>query len=304
MKVVFLLPVMHEYDFKTQYDTIAKTCKELRTDFDVIYILNGNMQKIFADIRNTFIENKAVKAIKMMSDVNEHKLITVGMKYCESYSATIIYSAKEDVNPNVLKAFITSWKSGSKMIYLKKTRTGFKKIFQNMGLSMYNLGIKVLNIYKDFGGETDIQMLDLEVVKTINQLPEKNRQLRTLDCFVGFKSDVISVVDNKRNKHNVEIAKKYNDISKNYRYSVILWVLSLIIFAVSLGFQITALCLGMDLGLISEILLVAIILASAFVSLIFITRARLSYRIGDFVQVQEINNLDEKAEKYNLKVKV
>jgi len=49
-------------------------------------------------------------------------------------------------------------------------------------------------------------------------------------------------------------------------------------------------------------LLIAIILASAFLTLVFITKSRLSYRIGDYVQVQEINNLDEKAEKYNLKI--
>ncbi len=301
MKVVFLLPVMHEYDFKNQYDSIAKTCKELKTDFDVIYVLNGNMQKIFADIRNNFLDNDNVRAIKMMSDVNEHKLITVGMKYCENYSATIVYSSKEEINVNVIKAFITSWKAGNKIVYLKKTRTGFKKFFQNIGLFFYNLGIKVLNVYKDFGGETDIQLLDLEVVKTINQLPEKNRQLRILDSFVGFQSDVISVVDNKKTQ-NTEVAKKYNDISKNYKYSLTFCILTLIIFVIAMAFQIVALSIGFDLGLIGEILLIAIILGSALIGLVFITKARLTYRTGDFVQVQEINNLDEKSEKYNLKI--
>ena len=301
MKVVFLLPVMHEYDFNAQYNTIAKTCKELKTDFDIIYVLNGNMQKIFADIRNNFIENDSVKAIKMMSDVNEHKLITVGMRYCENYSATIVYSAKEDINANVIKAFITSWKAGNKIVYLKKTRTGFKKFFQNIGLMFYNLGIKMINVYKDYCGETDIQLLDLEVVKTINQLPEKNRQLRVLDSFVGFQSSVVSVVDNKSNK-NTDVEKKYNDISKNYKYSLAFCILMLTVFAITLGFEIVSLCVGMDLGLIGQILLVSIILVSAFVSLVFITKTKLSYRIGDFVQVQEINNLDDKAEKYNLKI--
>ncbi|MBE5735118.1 MAG: hypothetical protein E7361_01565 [Clostridiales bacterium] len=303
MKVVFLLPVMHEYDFTSQYETISRTCRELRTDFDVIYVLNGNMQKMFADIRNKFIENDSVKAIKMMSDVNEHKLITVGMRYCESYPATIVYSAKEDINANVIKAFITSWKSGNKIVYLKKTRTGFGKFIQSIGSMFYNLGIKVLNVYKDFSGETDIQLLDLEVVKTINQLPEKNRQLRILDCFVGFKSSIVNVVDNKTND-NKEITKKYTDISKNYKYSLIFFIMMLSVFVVSLGFEIVALAVGMQMGLVAQILLVAIILVSAFVSLVFITKTRLSYRIGDYVQVQEINNLDDKAEKYNLKLKI
>ena len=301
MKVVFLLPVMHEFDFKAQYDTISKTCKELKTDFNIIYVLNGNMQKMFADIRNAFIENDSVRAIKMMSDVNEHKLITVGMKYCESFGATIIYSAKEDINPNVIKAFIASWKAGNKMVYLRKARTGFKKFFQKIGLFFYDLGIKLIKVYKDFCGETDIQLLDLEVVKTINQLPEKNRQLRILDSFVGFNTDVISVVDNKPNK-NKEISKKYNDISKNYKYSLTFCIFSLVILFVALGFEVVSLACGLDLGIIGQILLIAIILSTAFISLVFITKTKLSYRIGDYVQVQEINNLDDKAEKYNLRL--
>ena len=300
MKTVFLIPVMHEYDANNQFNSIKSTCKELKIDFDIIFVLNGNMQKMFSDIRNAFIEYDNVKAIKMMSDVNQHKLITVGMKYCENYSNTIIYSAKEEINTNVIKAFIASWKAGNKLVYLKKTRTGFKKFFQNMGLGLYNLGIKTIKIYKDFGGENDIQLLDQEVVKTINQLPEKNRQLRILDCFVGFNTDVITVVDNRKNK-NLEVEKKYVDRSKNYRYSLAFFILTLVVFLVSLSFQIVALSVNLELGLIGEILLLAIMFASALLTLVFATKTRLAYRIGDYVQVQEINNLDDKAEKYNLK---
>ena len=301
MKLVFLLPVMHEFDAREQYNTIEATCKEIKTDFDVIYVLNGNMQKMFADIRNTFIDNDNVRAIKMMSDVNEHKLITVGMRYCEDYSATIIYSCKEEINANVIKAFVTSWKSGNNIVYLKKTRTGIKKFFQNIGLFFYNLGIKILKIYRDFNSENDIQLLDQEVVKTINQLPEKNRQLRILDSFVGFNSEVVSVVDNKKNR-NVEVEKKYKSISKNYTYSLTFSIITEIIFLCCLIFQIVALAIPLELGLIGEILLIAIIFGSAILGLLFITKTVLNYRVGDYIQVQEIGLLDEKAEKYNLKI--
>ena len=70
----------------------------------------------------------------------------------------------------------------------------------------------------------------------------------------------------------------------------------------ALSFEIVSLACGLDLGVIGHILLIAIIFSMAFVSLVFITKTKLSYRIGDFVQVQEINNLDDKAEKYNLKL--
>jgi len=301
MKTVFLIPVMHEYDTKEQFESIQSTCKELKLDFDIIYVLNGNMQKMFADIRNNYLEHDNVRAIKMMSDVHQHKLITVGMKYCENYSNTIIYTAKESINTNVIKAFVASWRAGNKIVYLKKTRTGFKKFIQSIGLGIYNLGIATIKVYKDFSGENDIQLFDQEVVKTINQLPEKNRQLRVLDSFVGYASDVVTVVDNKKNR-NKEIEKKYNDISKSYKYSLVFTILTAVVFTVSLIFQIVALCIGLALGIVGEILLIAIILASAFLTLVFITKSRLSYRIGDYVQVQEINNLDEKAEKYNLKI--
>ncbi len=302
MKLVFLLPVMHEFDAREQYNIIETTCKEIKIDFDIIYVLNGNMQKMFADIRNTFLENDNVRAIKMMSDVNEHKLITIGMKYCEDYSATIIYTCKEDINANVIKAFVTSWKSGNNIVYLKKARTGIKKFFQNIGLFFYNLGIKILKIYRDFNSEDDIQLLDQEAVRTINQLPEKNRQLRILDSFVGFNSEVVSVVDNKKNR-NSEVENKYKTISKKYTYSLTFSILTAIIFLCCLIFQIVAVAVSLDLGLIGEILLISIIFGSAFLGLLFATKTALNYRIGDYIQVQEINLLDEKAEKYNLKIK-
>ena len=121
-----------------------------------------------------------------------------------------------------------------------------------------------------------------------------------MDSFVGYNCDVINVVDNRKNK-NVEVEKKYIDKSKSYQYSLVFFILTIVVFLVSLTFQIIAACMKMELGVIGEILLIAIILGSAFLSLVFATKTRLSYRIGDYVQVQEINNLDDKAEKYNLK---
>ena len=173
MKIGVIVPVLSEIDVKKQYEILKSACDASDVKFDVIYALNNNMNKLFSSIRTNFIDYENIRAIKFIHDINEHKMITIAMKSAEHYDAVIIYSGKEEFNEDVLKAFIASWKAGNKIVYLKKHYTGIKKFWVGLKRFIYKLGIKMLNIFTDRCAENDIQLLDQEVVKTINQLPSK-----------------------------------------------------------------------------------------------------------------------------------
>ena len=116
MKIGFIVPLLDEYDLEKNVDTITKSCAESNVDFDIIFALNSKLSATFTKIRNLYVENTAVKAFMVDRPVDQHKLITLAMEKCEDYDATIIYSGKEEVNADVIKAFITSYAAGNKIV--------------------------------------------------------------------------------------------------------------------------------------------------------------------------------------------
>ena len=293
MKIAFIIPVLEEINLEKTFNRINEACD---IDHDVFFAINGKLNSFFTQVRTTFLSESSVKAFLVDRPVNEHKLITLGMQMTEDYDATIIYSGKELPNIDVIKAFIASWKAGNKIVYLKKEYSGFKKIGVNLKRAFYKMGVKMLGIFKDRCAETDIQLLDNDVVKTINQLPQKNRQLRVLDSFVGYPTDVIQLEIDGKMKEN----KNYDEKIKAYRVCGIISLVSLIL-AIAL---IAVGCIGIALGWqISAVLYITMFVLGIFglvMAFVFAIKKQLHYRVGQIFDVAELRDLANKLEKYNI----
>lgn len=293
MKIAFIIPVLEEINLEKTFNRINEACD---IEHDVFFAINGKLNSFFTQVRTTFLSESSVKAFLVDRPVNEHKLITLGMQMTEDYDATIIYSGKELPNIDVIKAFIASWKAGNKIVYLKKEYSGFKKIGVNLKRAFYKMGVKMLGIFKDRCAETDIQLLDSDVVKTINQLPQKNRQLRVLDSFVGYPTDVIQLEIDGKMKEN----KNYDEKIKAYKVCGIISLVSLIL-AIAL---IAVGCIGIALGWqISAVLYITMFVLGLFglvMSFVFAIKKQLHYRVGQIFDVAELRDLANKLEKYNI----
>jgi len=294
MTIGVIIPVLEEVDVKKRYETLKEVCDRNKVDFELIFALNGNANTSFTNVRKEFNEVDNVRAIKLDMMVDEHRLITVAMKYCENYDATIIYSSKEDLDAEVVNSFITSWKAGNKIVYLKKKVRGFKGFLGKIKEFFYKLGIKILNVFHDYYAENDIQLLDQEVVRTINQLPTKNRQLRVLDSFVGYNVDIIS------SEENSKPSKLYNTKTKYY------WIN----LAVSLGlcfFGAIFFIIALVGTIISSISVAGLLILWSFsiifgvLAYVFAIKTMLVHRVGENYDAHEIKTLHERAEKYNMK---
>lgn len=294
MKIAFIVPVLGEIDLPKTFSRISESCTD--DDFDVYFAINGKLNSFFTSVRTTFLNESRVKAFMVDRPVNEHKLITLGMELTEDYDATIIYSGKELPNKDVIKAFLSSWKAGNKIVYLKKEYSGFKKLWVKLKRAWYSLGIKMLGIFKDRCAETDIQLLDQDVVKTINQLPAKNRQLRVLDSFVGYPIDVIQLELDSKVKDN----KLYEEKIKAYKVCGIASLSCIFLGLVCIALGAVGIALTWTIPAVIYILLFCVGLLSLILSFVFGTRKRLHFRVGQLQELPELNDLRNKLEKYNI----
>lgn len=293
MKLAFIVPVLEEIELENTVNKIDEGCD---VDYDIYFAINGKLNSFFTKVRTTYLDNSRIKAFMVDRPVNEHKLITLGMEMTGDYDATIIYSAKEEPNVDVIKAFLSSWKAGNKLVYLKKEYSGLKKLWVKMKRFFYSMGIKMLGISQDFLAETDIQLLDQDVVKTINQLPLKNRQLRVLDSFVGYSVDIIQIeIDNKMKENKI-----YSEKIKAQKACGIVALTSLLVAIACLAVGFVAVGLGWAMSIVVYILLFTVGAFGIILAYIYATKRTLHSRVGLATELPELNDLRNKLEKYNI----
>lgn len=294
MKIAFIVPVLSEINLEKTFSRISESCTD--DEFDIYFAINGKLNSFFTTVRTTFLNDSRVKAFMVDRPVNEHKLITLGMEMTEEYDATVIYSGKELPNKDVIKAFLSSWKAGNKIVYLKKEYSGFKKLAVKLQRAWYSLGIKMLGIFKDRCAETDIQLLDQDVVKTINQLPAKNRQLRVLDSFVGYPVDVIQLEIDGKSKEN----KQYEEKIKAYQVCKITSISFILASLLCIAFSVVGIVLDWNIHPVLYITLFAFAILGIIMWFVFDTKKKLHYRVGQTFEIPELNDLRNKLEKYNI----
>ncbi len=293
MKLAFIIPVLEEIELENTVNKIDEGCD---VDYDIYFAINGKLNSFFTKVRTTYLDNSRIKAFMVDRPVNEHKLITLGMEMTGDYDATIIYSAKEEPNVDVIKAFLSSWKAGNKLVYLKKEYSGLKKLWVKMKRFFYSMGIKMLGISPDYLAETDIQLLDQDVVKTINQLPLKNRQLRVLDSFVGYSVDIIQIeIDNKMKENKI-----YSEKIKAQKVCGIVALTSLLIAIACLAVGFVAIGLSWAMNIVVYILLFTVGAFGIILAYIYATKRTLHSRVGLATELPELNDLRNKLEKYNI----
>ncbi len=295
MKLGFVIPLMTDYDVEKAFHNIEKACFDCKVDFEVIFAINANLNSVFTKVRGLIVDNNKIKAFMVQNGMNEHQLITIAMEKCEQYDAIVIYSGKEEINIDVVRAFVTSWQAGNKIVYLKKVYTGLKKIGASIKNFFYLAGLKFVGIYKDYLAENDIQLLDKDVVITINQLPAKNQQLRTLDSFVGYHVDMVHMEVNSKKKED----SAYAATSKSYLTSKVLSMLFLCLTVIGLIVGILAYCLNWHFPVGVHIGLILLFIVSAVLAFLFNAKRTLALRVGHTIDVAMLENAKEKLERYN-----
>lgn len=295
MKIGFVVPILNECDIQQRFNAIDSACKGFGCEYEVVFAFNSKLNAQFSRVRTKYIENKNVCAFKVNTPVNEHKLIALALKNCEKYDATIVYSGKETINEEVIKTFLYSWKAGNKIVYLKKVYGHPKKLWVKFKHWLYSVGMKVLGLFKDFGAETDIQLLDNDVVKTINQVPAKSRQLRVLDSFIGYNYDIIKMEVDSKTKDS----KLYAERTKSVKRSTLFMGICAFLFVAFLTLGILSVVGVLKVSIIWQILWWFCVVCSSMLWLIFYTRRQLGLRVGDNIDVKELRSLESTIEKYN-----
>jgi dolichol-phosphate mannosyltransferase len=191
-----IIPVFNEEkNINPLLDRLIKRVKKY--SYEIIFINDGSTDKTGEIIKKESEKNSNIKLISFVRNFGHQMALTCGYQYAKG---EVVISMDADLQdpPEVIDQMIDKWQKGAKIVYGKRNqREGegwFKKI---TALIFYRL----INFLSDVPIPTDVgdfRLLDREVVDFLNQLPERQRFLRGLVAWPGFKSDFVYFKRDKR----------------------------------------------------------------------------------------------------------
>lgn len=193
-----VIPVYNEEAVISQTYQRLKQVMDLTKDpYELIFVNDGSCDHTTAMIKGFREQDDAVKLITFSRNFGHQIAITAGMDYALGAAVVVIDADLQDP-PELILTMIAKWKEGFDVVYAKRTKRKGETFFKKQTARLF---YRILSASTDLDIPTDtgdFRLLDRRVCEELKRLPEKNRYVRGLVSWVGFKQIAVEYERDER----------------------------------------------------------------------------------------------------------
>ncbi|MBV7272613.1 glycosyltransferase [Clostridium sp. PL3] len=168
------------------YRRLKKIMDSTRESYEIIFVNDGSKDKTREIAEMICRNDENVKLINFSRNFGHQAAITAGMDLASGDAVVVIDADLQDP-PEVILKMIEKWKEGYEVVYGKRTKREGETFFKKFTSKMYYRLLKSMtsvDIPVDTG---DFRLIDRKVCDALVSLSEKNRYVRGLVSWVGYK---------------------------------------------------------------------------------------------------------------------
>lgn len=180
------------YNEEGNIDELARQLKAVFAenvdyDFEVILVENGSQDRTFEAMLNLNRQDNRFKVVQLSRNFRMDGGITAGLVHAKGDAAVIMTANLQD-RPAIITEFIKKWEEGYENVYgIVKKRTG-KGLLRKLNSELFYGIINVMTGNLVPKNVSDFRLVDRKVYETINTMAERNRFIRGMFAWTGFKS--------------------------------------------------------------------------------------------------------------------
>lgn len=238
-KLISVIPIAYgdEGNIVELYKRLTKVLKKITSLYEIIYINDASPDNSEEILRRLARKDKHLTVIIHSRNFGAQNAFSTGMKYAKGNAVVIMDGDLQDP-PELIESFVKKWLEGYDVVYgaRRKRENSMGKFLEWAYHSFYIVFHKLsyMPVPLDAG---DFSLMDRKVVNQINNLPEKDRFIRGLRAWVGFKQIGINYIRPERFS-----GKSTNSFKRNmfwvrkaifsFSYAPLEWVFYIAIFSV------------------------------------------------------------------------
>ena len=179
------------------YRRLKEVMDSVKEKYEIIFINDGSRDRTVDKAEKICMRDEKIRLINFSRNFGHQAAITAGMELALGEAIIVIDADLQDP-PEVIPKMILKWKEGYEVVYGKRIkREGESFVKKVTAKAFYRLLKSITNIEipLDTG---DFRLIDRNVCDALIALPERNRYVRGLVSWVGYKQTFVEISRQER----------------------------------------------------------------------------------------------------------
>ena len=180
-----VLPIFH-----ARLVAALANVRELEGRWEVIYVNDGSKDGTLRILKELQLTDPAIGVAALSRNFGKEAAMSAGLKLARG-DAVILIDADLQDPPELIGDMVRVWQQGADVVNMKRIsrqgETWFKKASAAWFYKVINW-VSEVHIPENVG---DFRLLSRRAVDALNQLPERNRFMKGLFAWIGFKQVVV-----------------------------------------------------------------------------------------------------------------
>jgi glycosyltransferase involved in cell wall biosynthesis len=168
-----------------------------RDDYEVILVNDGSRDRTLPLAKEFCLRDRKVKLISLSRNFGHQIALTAGMDMASGRVVVTIDADLQDP-PEIIPEMVNRWKEGYQVVHGVRNKRKGEGIFRHAAIFLFYRFLRkttTIDITVDSG---DFRLMDRKVVEELKTMRERNRYLRGMVSWVGFRQTELEYVRERR----------------------------------------------------------------------------------------------------------
>ena len=186
-----VIPVYNEEEvLPTLHLRVREHLERTGLRFEVVLVNDGSVDATARLLRELCLVDRRFVAIHFSRNFGHQAAVTAGLVHATGRAVVVMDADLQDP-PAVLERLIERWQQGFHVVYARRRRREAEGPLKRGFAFLYYRLLRVLTDIEMPADVGDFCLMDRRVVDALNELPERNRYLRGLRAWLGFRQTAV-----------------------------------------------------------------------------------------------------------------
>jgi glycosyltransferase involved in cell wall biosynthesis len=184
--ISIVVPCYNEHEnIRALFERTVAVMKDVTPDWELVFIDNGSTDASAPMLAELAAQDSRVSVLSLSRNFGSQAAYSSGLEWATGEAVVCMDGDLQDP-PEVIPQLVSKWLEGYEVVYGDRARrnAGFGMRIANKAFYRLLRRFSYIEIPLDAG---DFSLMDRRVVEIMNAMPERNRLIRGLRAWVGFR---------------------------------------------------------------------------------------------------------------------